>query len=82
MGNYSFIYDLYNGSSLPWVYGGEYSEFMDLVKTVVEAWIKVGLQVYFVFDGMQILMPSSGSRTSLGYRRMSGPQIPNYHIAP
>jgi hypothetical protein len=28
---------------------------MNLAKTVVLAWIKVGLQVYFVFDGMWIL---------------------------
>ena len=55
MGNASFIYDLYNNSNLPWVYGGEYFEFMNLAKTVVQAWIKVGLQVYFVFDGMWIL---------------------------
>jgi len=47
----SFIYDLYNSNNLPWVYGGEYAEFTRLVKTVVEAWIKVGLQVSFVFDG-------------------------------
>lgn len=48
---WSFIYDLYNHSNLPWVYGGEYNEFVQLVKKVVESWIKVGLQVYFVFDG-------------------------------
>jgi len=47
----SFIYGLYNSNNLPWVYGGEYAEFTRLVKTVVEAWIKVGLQVSFVFDG-------------------------------
>ncbi|KAF8967929.1 hypothetical protein BDZ97DRAFT_1916502 [Flammula alnicola] len=48
---WSFIYDLYQSSNLPWVYGGEYVEFVRLVKNVVESWIKVGLQVYFVFDG-------------------------------
>ncbi|KAJ3502552.1 hypothetical protein NLJ89_g8837 [Agrocybe chaxingu] len=48
---WSFIYDLYNSHHLPWVYGGEYAEFERLVKTVVESWIRVGLQVYFVFDG-------------------------------
>ncbi|KAF8806511.1 PIN domain-like protein [Phlegmacium glaucopus] len=48
---WSFIYDLYNNSNIPWVYGGEYSEFTNLVKTVVQAWIKAGVQVYFVFDG-------------------------------
>ena len=55
MGIASFIYDLYNNSNLPWVYGGEYSEFTNLAKIIVQAWIKVGLQVYFVFDGMCIL---------------------------
>ncbi|KAJ3536014.1 hypothetical protein NMY22_g6229 [Coprinellus aureogranulatus] len=48
---WSFIYTLYHQSELPWVYGGEYQEFYRLVKTVVEAWIHVGLQVHFVFDG-------------------------------
>ncbi|KJA28957.1 hypothetical protein HYPSUDRAFT_33419 [Hypholoma sublateritium FD-334 SS-4] len=48
---WSFIYDVYQSSSLPWVYGGEYIEFVHQVKNVVESWIKVGLQVYFVFDG-------------------------------
>ncbi|KAG6836560.1 hypothetical protein H0H93_006787 [Arthromyces matolae] len=48
---WSFIYDLYRNSGLPWVYGGEYHEFYDLVAVVVNAWIKVGLKVYFVFDG-------------------------------
>lgn len=49
---YRFIYNLYQSSGLPWVYGGEYVEFVRLVKEVVESWIKVGLQVYFVFDGL------------------------------
>ncbi|KAF9485956.1 PIN domain-like protein [Pholiota conissans] len=48
---WSFIYDLYQSSNLPWVYGGEYVEFVRLVKSVVESWIRVGLKVYFVFDG-------------------------------
>lgn len=48
----SFIYDLHRNSNLPWVYGGEYEEFHHLVSTVVRAWIKVGFQVYFVFDGL------------------------------
>ncbi|KAF5322051.1 hypothetical protein D9619_001924 [Psilocybe cf. subviscida] len=48
---WSFIYDLYQHSGLPWVYGGEYIEFVRLVKNVVEAWIKIGFHVYFVFDG-------------------------------
>ncbi|KAH9485037.1 hypothetical protein JR316_0001943 [Psilocybe cubensis] len=48
---WSFIYDLYQSSRLPWVYGGEYIEFVRLVQIVVQAWIKAGLEVHFVFDG-------------------------------
>ncbi|KAF5380416.1 hypothetical protein D9615_004721 [Tricholomella constricta] len=48
---WSFIYDLHRNSNLPWVYGGEYDQFTKLIAVVVEAWIKVGLQVNFVFDG-------------------------------
>ncbi|KAJ7502920.1 hypothetical protein B0H11DRAFT_1986974 [Mycena galericulata] len=48
---WSFIYDLYRTSGLPWVYGGEYATFRKLVTTVVNAWVSVGLTVYFVFDG-------------------------------
>ncbi|KAG6891496.1 hypothetical protein C0992_005635 [Termitomyces sp. T32_za158] len=48
---WSFIYDVYRNSNLPWVYGGEYPEFYDLVAVVVNAWIKVGLKIFFVFDG-------------------------------
>ncbi|KAG5220583.1 Protein asteroid [Salix suchowensis] len=46
-----FIYALYFDSRLPWVYGGEYAEFSELVKRVVKAWISIGLRVHFVFDG-------------------------------
>ncbi|KDQ27623.1 hypothetical protein PLEOSDRAFT_29191 [Pleurotus ostreatus PC15] len=48
---WSFIYALYFDSRLPWVYGGEYAEFSELVKRVVKAWISIGLRVHFVFDG-------------------------------
>ena len=34
------------------MYGGEYIEFVKLVKFAVESWTKVGLQVNFVFDGL------------------------------
>ncbi|KAG9312042.1 hypothetical protein JVU11DRAFT_7321 [Chiua virens] len=47
----SFVYQLYEQSRLPWVYGGEYDTFARCVIQVVEAWIAVGLKVYFVFDG-------------------------------
>ena len=46
-----FIYELFHRSNLPWVYGGEYEEFGKLAVKVVEAWIKVGLKIYLVFDG-------------------------------
>ncbi|KAF9049890.1 hypothetical protein BJ165DRAFT_1329774, partial [Panaeolus papilionaceus] len=48
---WSFIYHIYNTFNLPWVYGGEYTEFSRLVRHVVESWMKVGLQIFFVFDG-------------------------------
>ncbi|KAG8221328.1 hypothetical protein J3R82DRAFT_1496 [Butyriboletus roseoflavus] len=47
----SFIFEVYEQSRLPWVYGGEYAAFSRRVVQVVEAWIAVGLHVYFVFDG-------------------------------
>ncbi|KAH0829199.1 hypothetical protein J3R83DRAFT_2748 [Lanmaoa asiatica] len=47
----SFIFEVYEQSRLPWVYGGEYEAFARCVVQVVEAWIAVGLKVYFVFDG-------------------------------
>jgi hypothetical protein len=46
-----FIYQLYEESRLPWVYGGEYEGFSACVGRVVNAWMAVGLRVYFVFDG-------------------------------
>ncbi|KAG1740880.1 uncharacterized protein EDB91DRAFT_1052940 [Suillus paluster] len=48
---WSFIYELYEESKLPWVYGGEYKAFSACVEGVVKAWMAVGLKVYFVFDG-------------------------------
>ncbi|KAI0058421.1 hypothetical protein BV25DRAFT_1234924 [Artomyces pyxidatus] len=48
---WSFIYELYNQSRLFWAFGGEYRSFFDLVQGVVRAWVRVGLQPYFVFDG-------------------------------
>ena len=47
----SFIYKVLEDSGLPWVYGGEYDAFYDLVVKVVKAWISVGLRPIFVFDG-------------------------------
>ncbi|TDL14603.1 hypothetical protein BD410DRAFT_902972 [Rickenella mellea] len=48
---WSFIYTLHADAGLPWVYGGEYTEFTRLVTAVVEAWIAVGIRPIFVFDG-------------------------------
>lgn len=48
---WSFIYKLYQDSGLSWVYGGEYPEFTALVIRTIQAWIDVGFEVYFVFDG-------------------------------
>ena len=45
----SFIYKVLEDSGLPWVYGGEYDAFYDLVVRIVKAWISVGLRPIFVF---------------------------------
>ncbi|THU85042.1 PIN domain-like protein [Dendrothele bispora CBS 962.96] len=48
---WSFIYELHTKSTLPWVYGGEYRDFGHLVTLVVQAWIRLGFKLTFVFDG-------------------------------
>ncbi|KAI0799969.1 hypothetical protein C8Q74DRAFT_1313806 [Fomes fomentarius] len=48
---WSFIYEVVLSAELPWVYGGEYARFAGLVEQVVRAWIEVGLELHFVFDG-------------------------------
>ncbi|KDQ16310.1 hypothetical protein BOTBODRAFT_173211 [Botryobasidium botryosum FD-172 SS1] len=48
---WSFIYYLLDHGGLPWVYGGEYEAYAQLVQTVVKAWLKVNLKPHFVFDG-------------------------------
>lgn len=70
---WSFIYDVHDHSNLPWVYGGEYSEFANLVTAVVEAWIKVGLKIYIVFDGAhpELKFPTIISRLSESHVRPS-----------
>jgi hypothetical protein len=47
----SFIYKLVYDSFLPWVYGGEYALFSGAVRRVVDAWLQLGLEPHFVFDG-------------------------------
>ncbi|KAI0072412.1 PIN domain-like protein [Panus rudis PR-1116 ss-1] len=49
---WSFIYEIFALSNLPWVYGGEYDEFSKVVRSVVRSWLDVGLHLYFVFDGV------------------------------
>ncbi|KAG1716204.1 hypothetical protein ID866_944 [Astraeus odoratus] len=48
---WSFIYEVYHQSHLPWVYGGEYVEFSRYIEQIILSWIAVGLKVYFVLDG-------------------------------
>ncbi|KAL4079339.1 hypothetical protein J3A83DRAFT_4185388 [Scleroderma citrinum] len=48
---WSFIYEVYEQSQLPWVYGGEYAGFSHRIKQIVLSWIAVGLTIHFVFDG-------------------------------
>ncbi|WWD21607.1 hypothetical protein CI109_106093 [Kwoniella shandongensis] len=47
---WGIVYKLYL-DSLPWTSGGEYLRFYKLVKRLVKAWRKVGLEPTFVFDG-------------------------------
>lgn len=63
---WSFIYHLYNTSNLPWVYGGEYDQYCQLIAQVVQAWIQLGLKIYFVFDGIcpPLKFPTAASRLS------------------
>ncbi|KAF7321546.1 XPG-I-2 domain-containing protein [Mycena kentingensis (nom. inval.)] len=50
---WSFIYDIHKAASLPWAYGGEYDKLLAHVKTVARAWVDVGLNLHFVFDGAE-----------------------------
>jgi hypothetical protein len=46
-----FIYYVAKAASIPWVYGGEYQEYANIVTGIVEAWMSVGVVPIFVFDG-------------------------------
>lgn len=48
---FRFIFEVVHSADLPWVYGGEYTQLSQLVRQVVHAWIEVGLDLHFVFDG-------------------------------
>ncbi|CUA67065.1 hypothetical protein RSOLAG22IIIB_02983 [Rhizoctonia solani] len=72
---WSLIFALYNDSGLPWVYGGEYESFATLVKNLVNAWIVVGFEPYFVFDG-----PVPLSKTPTTLKRYTESGIHNANI--
>ncbi|KAI5990717.1 hypothetical protein EDC04DRAFT_2989029 [Pisolithus marmoratus] len=65
---WSFVFEIYLQSHLPWVYGGEYAEFSQYIEQVVLSWIAVGLKVYFVFDGPtpELKIPTLISRMNGG----------------
>ncbi|CAE6504217.1 unnamed protein product [Rhizoctonia solani] len=71
---WSLIFALYNDSGLPWAYGGEYERFAALVRNLVNAWIAVGFEPYFVFDGP---VPLSKTPTTLKRYTESGIQNAN-----
>ncbi|EJF57601.1 hypothetical protein DICSQDRAFT_140274 [Dichomitus squalens LYAD-421 SS1] len=48
---WSFIYEIVYCADLPWIFGGEYPELARLVEHVVRAWVDIGLELHFVFDG-------------------------------
>ena len=58
MVRHRFILEIIYCADLPWVYGGEYPRFAQLVEHVVRAWIAVGLDLHFVFDGASLSSPS------------------------
>jgi hypothetical protein len=41
----------YYSPRIPWVYGGEYDQFAAVIKWTVEAWLRLGINLSFVFDG-------------------------------
>ncbi|KAI0090504.1 hypothetical protein BDY19DRAFT_984271 [Irpex rosettiformis] len=63
---WSFIYEVLSLLDLPWVYGGEYAQFSSTVKRIVQAWLRLGLKLYFVFDGPYppLKFPTLISRTT------------------
>jgi hypothetical protein len=75
-----FVYELHYGANLPWVYGGEYEQITELVTTIVNAWISVGLRPIFIFDGSPshlILLLKDIFHPLLFERRLPCPQVHN-----
>ncbi|KAI0645320.1 hypothetical protein C8Q79DRAFT_971053 [Trametes meyenii] len=66
---WSFIYEVVYCADLPWVYGGEYSQLSQVIRQVVNAWIEVGMDLYFVLDGPYptLKFPTLVSRITQNY---------------
>ncbi|KAF8608282.1 PIN domain-like protein [Ceratobasidium sp. AG-I] len=72
---WSLIYALSADSGLPWVYGGEYESFAGFVQAIVKAWLLVGLEPYFVFDG-----PTPLAKIPMTLKRLTETNIRNANI--
>ncbi|KAI0783009.1 PIN domain-like protein [Abortiporus biennis] len=48
---WSFVYVVDELTNLPWVYGGENTQYSTIIRRVVEAWLAIGIKLHFVFDG-------------------------------
>ncbi|KAI0364140.1 PIN domain-like protein [Pilatotrama ljubarskyi] len=66
---WSFIYEVVYCADLPWVYGGEYPRLSQVIQQVVNAWIEVGMDLHFVFDGPYptLKFPTLVSRITQNY---------------
>ncbi|KAH9846147.1 hypothetical protein C2E23DRAFT_891127 [Lenzites betulinus] len=54
---WSFLYEVIYCADLPWVFGGEYPQLSQLIHRIVHAWVEVGIELHFVFDGQSYLSP-------------------------
>ncbi|KAI0665698.1 hypothetical protein C8Q78DRAFT_1063616 [Trametes maxima] len=68
---WSFIYEVVHCADLPWVYGGEYPQLSRVIRQIVDAWIEVGMDLHFVFDGPYptLKFPTLVSRITQNYVR-------------
>ena len=58
---------------MPWVFGGEYDQFAALIERTVDAWLSIGIQPAFVFDGELYRFPVS---KITGSSALPGPSEP------
>ena len=70
-----FIHTLFHHSRLPWAFGGEYDQFASLIERTVDAWLSIGIEPAFVFDGEPF--PLSGERTNEQIHKYSSEVLPN-----